>query len=405
MTFLPGFLFILVAACFFTFQITYNRVDSVWRENVDAMIKTEGTRITDDLSAMQNAVSSGYLYDVTEDALLDGIMNGGVSSLGDRYAMYLNKKQYQDYIKSTTASTTVGIGVNMMYDAKAGGISVISVYEPSPAEKAGIVPGDVITHIDGNDVSSRGFYGAVLELDHGNANEKTMVSVRKVNGESVTTFIEKKEIAADSIYSKRLGNSIGLIGISGFDADAKDEFVRCMEELIASGCEKLIIDVRNNGGGSIESVTSILDFLLPAGTLVTVTSKSGTTNTATSDVNEAPYLVAVLVNERTVCEAEVFAAAMKSLGGAAIVGTTTSGKASKQSVFPLPDGGAVCFSTASYIPSDGVSFDGVGIIPDVACTLSAEKLMRFTSLDDSEDDQLQKAIEYLKSKDAKKIND
>ncbi len=405
MSLLPVFLFILVAACFFTFQITYNRVDSLWRKNVDSMIRTEGTRMTDDLSAMQNALSSSYLYEVTEDALLDGIMRGSVSALGDKYAMYLNKKQYEDYIKTTTAGTSVGIGVNVMYDATSEGINVVSVYEASPAEKAGIVPGDIITHINGNPVSSYGFYGAVLELGHGNADDKIAISVKKVNGESITTFIVKKEVVTRSIYGERLGNSIGLITISAFDTSGEEEFVSCMEELIASGCEKLIIDVRNNGGGSIESVTSILDFLLPSGTLVTVTSKSGTTNTATSDVNEAPYLSAVLVNERTVCEAEVFASAMKTLGGASIVGTNTCGKASKQSVFPLPDGGAVCFSTASYIPSSGESFDKVGITPDISASLSAEKLMSFTSLDITDDDQIQKAIEYLKSKDAKKIKD
>lgn len=405
MSSLPVFLFILVSACFFTFQITYNRVDSLWRKNVDSMIRTEGTRITDDLSAMQNAVSSGYLYDVSEDALIDGVMAGSVSALGDRYAMYLNEKQYSDYIKTTTAVTSVGIGVNMMYDANTDGIIVVSVYEASPAKQAGIVPGDIITHINGSPVSSYGFYGAVLELGHGNADDKIALSVKKADGESITTFIVKKEVAAKSIFGERLGNSIGLISIKSFDADGKEQFVECMQELIASGCEKLIIDVRNNGGGSIETATSILDFLLPSGTLVTVTSKSGTTNTATSDVNEAPYLFAVLVNERTVCEAEVFAAAMKNLGGAAIVGTTTCGKASKQSVFPLPDGGAVCFSTAAYLPSDGVSFDSVGITPDIDAGLSNEKLKNFTSLEVSEDDQIQKAIEYLKGKDAKKIKD
>ena len=401
--FLPAVIFIFVAACFFTFQITYHKTDRMWRENVDNMLRTEATRVGDDLSALQEAVSNSFYYSTDENNTVDGIMNGYISGLNDRFAMYLNSKQYADYIKTSTASTSVGIGVNLLYDSSLDGLYVVNVYPDSPAKDAGIVPGDIITHINGTLVDFYGFYGSVLELGHGNENDKIAVSVRKKNGESVSSFINKRVVTAQNISFEKLGNSIGLISISGFDADAKTQFVEAMESLIASGCEKFVIDIRNNHGGNLAGVTGILDFLLPSGPLVTVTDKAGTTNTIDSDVNESHYPVAVLINRGTICEAEVFAAAMKNLGKAKLIGSTTYGKASKQTMFTLPDGAAACFSTSVYSPSDGVSFDGMGINPDIIVNLPDSIMMNFTSIDKSEDTQLQEAVNYLKEQKVENI--
>lgn len=402
-TLFSAFLFVAVAACFFTFQITYHKTDSMWRENVDAMIRTDATRISDNISALNDSVSSSYLYNVNENTLVDGIMKGYVSGLDDKYAMYMNKRQYQDYIKSTTASTAVGIGVNLLYDSTLDGLYVVNVYNASPAQQAGIVPGDIITHINGVHVKSYGFYGAVLELGYGKTNDSIAVIFKKKNGEAVSTFISKNMVRTEGITYERLGNSIGLISIISFEEGGKAEFVQAMETLIASGCEKFVVDVRNNCGGNLETVTSILDFLLPSGTLVSVMDRAGTTNSVNSDVNESPYPVAVLVNKGTICEAEVFAAAMRKLSDAKLVGSTTYGKASRQSVVTLPDGGAVCFSTSAYVMPDGESFDKTGLTPDIAVNLSDEAVMNFTTIDKSEDAQLQEAINYLKGVKAENI--
>ncbi len=401
--FLPAILFLAVAACFFTFQITYHTTDKMWRDNVDKMIRTETTRISDDLLTVQQSVSESFLYQTNENNLVDGIMKGYVSGLDDKYAMYLNAKQYKDYIKTTTASTSVGIGVNLLYDSTLDGLYVVNVYNDSPAKDAGIVPGDLITHLNGTSVTSHGFYSSVLELGYGKENDSIAITIKKRNGESISTFVNKRLVSGDSITSKRLGNSIGLISVSSFEADSKERFINAMESLIATGCEKFIIDLRNNFGGNLEAVTSITDFLLPSGTLVVMKGKAGTTNTIYSDVNESHYPVAVLINKGTICEAEVFAAAMKNLGGAKLIGNVTYGKASKQSLFTLSDGGAVCFSTSEYILSDGESFDKTGITPDILVNLDEQAALNFTSINDSEDAQLQEAINYLKQQKVENI--
>ena len=401
--FIPAVLFLAVTACFITFQIAYRVTDNMWRENVDSMIRTEATRISDDLAVAQEAVSGSFLYETSENSLVNGIMNGYVSGLNDRYAMYLDSKQYKDYVKTVTSNTSVGIGVNLLFDSSVDGLYVVSVHKNSPAMEAGIVPGDIITHINGAPVKQQAFYTSVLQLGDGKENDSIAITYKKKNGESVSTFISKRSVSADSITSRKLGNSIGLISITSFDADGKEKFVNAMEMLIESGCEKFVIDVRNNFGGNLAATTSVLDFLLPSGTIVTVTDKNGATNTIASDVNESPYPAAVLINKGSIGEAEVFAAAMKNLGGAKLIGNTTYGKASKQSLHTLPDGGAVCFSTSEYIPSGSESFDKTGIVPDIAVNLSDDAAMNFMNIDDSEDAQLQEAINYLKEQKIENI--
>lgn len=375
----------------------------MWRKNVDKMIRTDTTRINENLSAVQSAVADDYFYTVNENNLIDCIMNGYLNGIGDKYAMYMNKNQYDDYVKVTTNASTVGIGVNLLYDATLDGAYVVNVENESPAKEAEIVPGDIITHVNGTSVKNYGFYSSVLELCAGKEDDSVAVTVKKKNGDSISTFVIKRTILAKSITSERLGNGIGLISVSGFDADGKENFVSEMQSLIASGCDKFVIDVRNNAGGNLDSATSILDFLLPSGTIVTLTDKSGVTNTASSDVNESHYPLAVLINKGTAGEAEVFAAAMRNLGKSKLIGGSTYGKASKQSVIRLPDGGAVCFSTAIYSVSDSENFDNVGVIPDISVSLGDEAEMNFNTLDRSEDSQLQEAISYLKKQKTDKI--
>lgn len=401
--FVPAFLFVTVAACFFTFQITYRKIDGLWKSSVDKMIRTDTTRINENLSSAQSAVSGDYLYSLNENNVVDGIMNGYINGIGDKYAMYLNKKQYEDYVKVTSNSSTLGIGVSLLYDSTLDGAYVVNVEKNSSAAASGLVPGDIVTHVNGSSVKNNGFYSSVIELVTGKENESVAVTVKRKNGESFSTFVEKKTVLTKNIMSEKLGNGIGLISVSGFDAEGKGNFVSEMQTLIAAGCDKFVIDVRNNAGGNLDAATSILDFLLPSGTIVTVTDKSGVTNTVNSDVNESHYPVAVLINKGTLGEAEVFAAAMRNLGGAKLVGTNTYGKASKQSVFQLPDGGAVCFSTTIYSVSESESFDNVGVTPDISVKLDDDAEMSFTTLDKSEDAQLQEAIGYLKQQKVDKI--
>ncbi len=402
---IPVLAFIFVSACFLTYQITYTMTDNMWKDRVDDMLKSSQADVSGGLSELSETVATNYLYPVDEETLTDGVMDGYVEALPDNFSMYMDSEQYRSFIDFETAANNIGTGVNTLYDSTLEGICVINVYKGSPAEAAGIVPGDMITHVDGVPVKQLGYYGVMAELGTGSESENVAVTVRKRTNVDVTQVLSKTKVSASRIEGERLGNNIGRITISGFETGDEEQFKEVLRTLITRNCEKFVIDVRNNSGGSIEAISRILDFLTPEGNMFTITDKSGAKNTITSDANSVPYPLAVLVNERTVCGAEVFAAVLSSSDITRVFGVPTYGKASNQSVHKLSEGGAVSLSTTKFVPSQSEDFDSVGVVPDEMVDLSDDAKLRFTTLADEEDVQLQAAVEYLKTQQQKTDKD
>ena len=398
-------IFIFVSACFLTYQITYTLTDNFWKSRIDDMLTTSAPDISDGFSELSETVSKNYLYSADEKTLTEGVLNGYIQALPDDFSMYMDEEEYRSYLDFETVANNIGIGVNTMYDSSLDGICIINVYKGSPAESAGIVPGDLIVAVGGVPVKQLGYYGVMAELGTGSEGEKVDITVRKNTGADVSLVLSKSKVDAKRIEGKRLKNKIGLITIAGFETGDEEVFKEEMRTLITSDCEKFIIDVRNNSGGSIEAISRMLDFLVPEGNMFTITDKSGAKNTIVSDANSVPYPLAVLVNERTVCGAEVFASVLSLGEGTRLFGVPTYGKASNQSVFKLSDGGAVSISTTKYVPFPEVDFDIGGIVPDETIELSDEAKLRFTTLSPEEDTQLQAAIEYLKTQELTTVRD
>ena len=405
LSYLPHIVFVFVSACFLTYQITYTITDNMWRDRVDDMLLSQKADVSGGLSEISDTVAANYLYDVDEKVLAEGVMDGYVNALSDNFSMYMDENQYKSYIDFETAANSIGTGVNTLYDSRLDGICVINVYKGSPAEAAGIVPGDMITHVDGTPVKQLGYYGVMAKLGSGSESENVSVTVRKRTNVDVTQVLSKTKVSSTRIEGERLGDGIGLITISGFETGDEERFKEVLQSLITRNCEKFVIDVRNNSGGSIEAISRILDFLTPEGNMFTITDKLGAKNTLTSDANSVPYPLAVLVNERTVCGAEVFASVLSSGDITKIIGVPTYGKASNQSVYKLSEGGAVSLSTTKFVPSQVGDFDGAGVVPDETVDLSDDAKLRFTTLSNEEDAQLQAAIEYLKTQKQKTDKD
>ena len=392
---LPVLIFVITACCFITFQITYNLTDSRWKERVGQMLETESVEVSSGLGELTGVISDNYFYEIKSENLTTGAMSGLVESLPDNFSMYMDKDAYNDYLTFRNSYSNTGVGVSTLYDSSLEGIYIVNVNKASPAEQAGIVPGDIITHINDESVKDMGFYGAMVELGTGKTETQLHVSLRKTDGRIQTVTLTRSVVSAETITGEKLSRNTGLIRINSFAAGEEELLKTVMEGLIVSGCEKFVIDVRNNHGGNIETISRILDFLLKEGALFTVTDKTGATNTITSDTNSSPYPMAVLINKGTVCGAEVFASALGRFQAAKLVGNVTYGKASTQSVFTLSSSDAVSLSTTIYANPDGTTFDKTGVVPDIEVSLSAEDTARFTMLKRSEDAQLQAAIEYL----------
>lgn len=394
---LPVLLFVIIACCFITFQITLNITDSRWKSRVENMLDTGNLDVSSAILELTDVISDNYFYETNGKSLASGAMNGIVDSLPDRFSMYMDEQAYNDYLTFENTYSNVGVGVSTLYDSTLEGIYVVNVYKGSVAEQAGVVPGDIITHVNGKSVKDIGFYGAMVQLSTGKTDTEVLVTLKKTSGKTLSVPLSRSVISAESITGEKLSGKIGLIKINNFRTGDEELFKTVMEGLIVSDCEKFVLDVRNNHGGNIETISRILDFLLREGTLFTVTDKSGATNTIISDTNASPYPLAVLINKGTICGAEVFASTLGKFGQAKLVGSVTYGKASNQSVFTLSSSDAVSLSTTLYYCLDGTTFDKTGIIPDIEVNLSDQDIARFTMLKNDEDAQLQAAIEYLKT--------
>lgn len=393
---LPLYIFIVLAACFITFQITYTKTDDYWTNKVTDMLFSGTTKVNNAVSEISEIVDENFLYTVDENTASAKIMQGYAEAL-DRFSMYMTEKEYQEYLAIQNSPSKTGIGVNTLFDSNLEGVYVVSVYKNSPAASAGIVPGDIIVKVDGKSVNDMGFYTAMSIIGMGEENTSVNVTVKKLDGTLTSHDIVRKSVKTETITGEKLQDGVGLIKINGF-ATGDDEFFKTvLENLIVSGCEKFVLDVRNNSGGNIETISRMLDFLLPDVELFTITDKSGAKNTVISDMNSVPYPLAVLVNEGTVGGAEVFAAALSNSDRVSLFGTRTYGKATTQSVFALSSGGAVSISTTIYTPGNGKSFENTGVEPHAIVELPTELKMKFTTLAKEEDAPLKAAVSYLET--------
>lgn len=393
---------VVLLCCLATFMATF-----VWLTTVYSRKNTEQSfldKVSEKLGIMDSTVRNEFLYDIDEDAVCDGILRGYMYSLGDRYAEYYDKEQFETLMSDSNGEMQ-GIGVSIVYDSDTPSLQIISVFPDSPAMEAGLVPGDLIVY-----VKTDGEYKSVSELGYAAA-----VSAMQGKADTLAEFIVYKnnQLEGRKEYSVKRGyvteitaeghlysedESVGIIRITAFNGKTPEQFFAAMEELTKSGAEKLIIDVRNNPGGELNSVCSVLDPLLPEGPVIRTVDRDGREEVVyTSDKNETDIPMAVIVNGNTASAGELFTAALKDYKKAVIVGTTTFGKGSMQTIRAFSDGTGLKYTYRYYCPPFSDNYDGVGITPDITEEIGeavADK--NIYTLTDAEDNQLLAAYEALK---------
>lgn len=336
-----------------------------WENRVEQMIDTDKTVLSEALLSVGSVTKSNSITQEGQpDALVDAAIGGYLSGTGDRFAMYMNESQYKEYLTlvNTEQGMSYGIGISALYDSTVDGIYVVNVYEASPAQKSGIVPGNIITHVNNKSVKQCGFYSAMLEITAGTS---TNVKLRLGNGENAKEITVAKDILSPANITGRMyDEKVGVIRINEFTDSSYDEFVNVLGELVTASAEAIIIDVRNNPGGNLEAVARILDFICPEGVVISGITKSGNPVTVRSDINEFSLPMAVIVNKNTVCGAEMFAGALSDTQKAKIFGENTYGKATTQEIFSVVTKGVVSISTTKYNLPSGKSFENSGISPD-----------------------------------------
>lgn len=346
------------------------------------------------LDEIQTLMETYYLEDIDTEQVEDFLYKGAVAGLGDIYAAYYTEEEYQSMIDSTNGSY-YGIGVEISQNMTTGIITISRVFEGSPAEEAGLLPGDVIYMIGDTEVTGEDL-NKVVSLIKGEEFTTTTVTVaREGEKDYLEVEVERRTIEVPTVESEMLDGNIGYIAITSFDDVTTEQFLTALDTLESQGMEKLIVDLRNNGGGLVSSVCAILDRLLPEGLIVYTEDKYGNREEEYSDAeNYFDKPLAVLVNGNSASASEIFAGAIKDYGIGTLVGTTTYGKGIVQKIYPLSDGTAVKLTVSKYYTPNGNNIHGIGIEPDVIVELD-ESLENQVTVSKEEDNQLQAAIEVL----------
>lgn len=355
------------------------------------------TAVEDKITEIETLVQKYYLNEIDTEQVENYLYKGMIAGLDDAYAAYYTKEEYQSMMDSTNGSY-YGIGVEMSQNMTTGIITITRVFEGSPAEEAGLLPGDVIYKVQDTEVTGEDLT-KVVSMVKGAEGTTVPISVAREGESDYLTFdVERRTIEISTVEHRMLDGNIGYISIASFDDVTVNQFLTALEDLENQGETALIIDLRNNGGGLVSSAGSILDRLLPEGLIVYTEDKYGNREELKSDAeNYFDKPLAVLVNGNSASASEIFAGAIKDYGIGTLVGTQTFGKGIVQKVYPLSDGTAVKLTVSKYYTPKGNNIHGIGISPDVEVELDADVANAIT-IPEEKDNQLQKAVEILTEK-------
>jgi carboxyl-terminal processing protease len=351
--------------------------------------------IVNKLEALDDLIDDKYLEDVGNVDFADGVYKGFVASLGDPYSTYYTEDEYKALMESSSG-VYYGIGASVSQDAKTGIITIVKPFVTGPAYKAGIKPGDIISKVNGEEVTGMDLSEVVSKMK-GKSGTKVKVSiVREDVNDPLEFTVTRKKIEVPTIEYKMLSNKIGYVSISEFDKITVAQFDAAVDDLEKQKMKALIVDVRNNPGGMLDSVVSILDRILPPKLLVYTEDKYNKREEQFAEDNtKVKVPMAVLINGNSASASEIFAGTLQDYKTATIVGTTSFGKGIVQSVYPFNDGTAVKLTISKYYTPNGRNIHKTGIKPDVEVELD-EKMQKEVVIPVDKDNQLQKAIVLLK---------
>jgi carboxyl-terminal processing protease len=380
--------------------------------NAPPTVNVDGDNRPDDRTNDVNFALLNQILDLLEEKYVDpdridsetlyqAAINGMLETLSDSGVFYIDP---------VTVATSTGVsgsfeGIGATVSSENGEIVIVSPIEDTPAERAGIQPGDVVLEVDGESTAGWTTEIAVLKI-RGPKGSTVKLLIRHADGEEETFEIERDEIEVQSVTTQPPGGSLkdgadnvisdlGYIYIREFSLPTKQQFQEAMQEVIDSGKKGLILDMRNNPGGLLSTTVDIADEFLDGGTILSQRERDGSEQSFNAKgggiATEIP--VVILLNRFSASGSEVLAAALHDNDRATIVGEKSFGKGTVNVSNSLNDGGQLYVSIARWLTPDGTLIDGVGIRPDVPVALSDE------DIDLRRDVQLFKAIDILRGTD------
>lgn len=384
---------LIILVAFVTFIITSIGMYQYLTGDVSLLSNSNSEDIASTLDKYRNIIDKYYLGDVDDEKLKEGAIKGYIEGLGDPYTEYISKDDMETYLEDTLGNF-VGIGIYMVKDENTNTIKVLAPIEGSPAEKAGVLPGDTIVSIDGTQYSGDQMSVAANKIK---GEEGSTVKLQILRDNQTLDFEIKGNIKVNPVDGKVIENNIGYIQFSSFDEGTAEDFKAKYEELKNQGINSLIIDLRNNGGGIVDEALQIANYILDKDSVVLYevdkNNKEDVKKTTDDPIINVPIIL--LTNENTASASEILAGALKDAGKAKIVGTKTYGKGVIQQVMTLKDGSGLKITTEKYLTPNRSEINKIGIEPDEKVELP-DSLKNQLVIDEKEDTQLQKAIEMLK---------
>ncbi len=343
------------------------------------------------IEQIQDYLTKNSILDTDQETLREGLYQGILEGTGDKYCQYYSPEEIRE-LMSDYGGSFFGIGATL---AMEGGEPVIQkTYKNSPAEKAGLLAGDIIHTVDGIDITGKTL-DEVVSMIRGEKDTPVVIGVWRDTTDIIECTAIRDEIVVEVVEHEMKEDGIGYIHIEEWYDTTPSQFSEAYKDLQMQGMEKgLIVDLRSNTGGLLSSVLDVLRQLLPTGPMLYVEDNKGNrdvySNDAESDGIDIP--VVILTNGYTASASEIFTGAMKDYDKAISIGTKTYGKGVVQSFFYLADGSAIKFTTEQYFTPNGTAIDGAGIVPDIELALDAEA---YLDEENPVDNQLERAIQYL----------
>lgn len=351
------------------------------------------------LETLFQLVENYYYEDVDEDAMLENAAVGLMAGIGDVYSVYYTKEEMAKFNEETEGKYA-GIGCQLLADPESKLITVTRVFKGSPAETAGIRAGDKIVYV--NDV-----YYTAYEMDEavsvmrGTPGESVKVTVLR-DLETIDFDVMREDININYVEYEILDGNIGYVMVFDFLGDAYEGFAEAINAFQEANVSGMIIDLRNNGGGLVDTCVKMADLILPEGVVVSMKDKNGNVTEEKIDGEYYDVPMAVLVNGYSASASEILAGAIRDNHAGTLVGTKTFGKGVVQSSLEFADGSGMKVTTARYYTPSGECIHEIGIVPDIEVELDADAVTRYgiNNLPHENDAQLQCAIAVLSGKTA-----
>jgi len=410
----------VIFACAITFMLTVVFGGSFVREEPVGTVPPEYTttaepepeplspeeellqRVNDKAAEILSLYADYYVGELDSDKIVQGVAEGIVAYADDKYGAYHDAEEYAE-LMTDYAGEFAGIGVSVVLNYDYYAIEILTVMPDSPALEADLRPNDFIIAVEGETILDLGYNEAVNRIRGEVGTDVTVTIARGDNYEErfdVTLTrrkVEEQSVIYETLEVDGVHKPVAYIRLLSFDHKTPEQFVDALNQGRADRVHGYVIDVRNNGGGELQSIISILDVLLPEGPIVRIQYKDGTERVYESDAQEFKEPIVVLCNGNTASAAELFVAGLRDYNKAVIVGEKTYGKGTVQTIIPLADGAALRLSTSMYLPPFTENYEGVGITPHIEVSLADEyKNLNLFKVAFEQDAQLQAAVNLYK---------